>query len=91
MLKRHEDQLMSRLEQCVRLQGWCTIQDEELRFWYGKKITKNTWSDIHKKLENVCAQTDRKFEKFIVYRDKNNQNNLITDGGKLKAISDLVD
>jgi hypothetical protein len=89
MIKRYKDQLLARLEQCVVTQGWCTIRHEELRHWYGQKITKTVWRDIHENLEVVCEEAGCEFKEcdFAIYQYDGNI--MITDRKDLEAINDL--
>ncbi len=46
MLPRHENQLMSRLEQVVEI-GCCTIRKHQLLVWYAKdEPTPEIWQDL---------------------------------------------
>lgn len=56
MLKRHEDALMNRLEECVFNQGWCIIRNEEIRTWYSQKVTKPVWRDIIDRLNSLLDE-----------------------------------
>jgi hypothetical protein len=89
MIKRHQDQILTRLEQCVVTQGWCTIRHEELRLWYGQKITKTVWRDIHQKLKSVCEESGHEIKEFdfAIYQYDNNI--LITDRNELDTMDDL--
>lgn len=89
MIKRHQDLLLSRLEQCVITQGWCTIRHEELRCWYGQKITKTVWRDIHQRLRNLCEEADLEFEEFDFAIYQYDGNIMITDLKELEAMDDL--
>lgn len=83
---RHKNQLIGRLEECVVTQGWCTIRDEELRLWYGKKITKLVWQDILEKLKEVCDANELSFESFEFCTYRHDGNILIVDGGELQSL-----
>jgi len=89
MIKRHQDQLLARLEQCVVTQGWCTIRQEELRHWYGQKITKTVWRDIDEKLKEICEESgfDIKEFDFVIYQYDGNI--MITNRNDFETINDL--
>ena len=89
MIKRHQDQLLARLEQCVITQGWCTIRHEELRHWYGQKITKTVWRDIREKLKNLCDEAELEFKEFDLAIYQYDGNIMITDRNDLEALNDL--
>lgn len=91
MLKRHQDQLFSRLEQCVVTQGWCTIRHEELRLWYGKKITKLVWRDLLERLKETCEETGHDYAEFDFVAYQYDGNILITDKRDLEQLSELGD
>lgn len=64
MLKRHEDALTNRLEECAIIQGWCTIRDDEIRTWYGQKVTKTVWRDITDRLNSLLEEP----HEYMTYR-----------------------
>tara|TARA_R110001583_G_scaffold191239_1_gene356187 strand:- start:2835 stop:3113 length:279 start_codon:yes stop_codon:yes gene_type:complete len=65
MKRAHQDQLECRLEEVVATQGWTTIRDEELRLWYGQKVTKNVWRDINSRLEALAEEYPQKYKREV--------------------------
>ncbi len=68
MQKRYSDALTNKLEQCLVTQKWCTIKEQELRLWYGQKLTINVWRDIQDRLDELSEENSVENSKISIFQ-----------------------
>jgi len=87
MKKRHANKLLDHLEELILTTGYTQIKNEELRLWYGTKMTKNMWRDLRERINDVCEEYEVDPIKTRVYIT--GEGTLLIHDEDLQSLEDL--